>query len=193
MEHEFTGKAYLIGGTSHCGKTSLGKFLSKKYHIPLLSTDTLARHPGRPWGKSFHNLPPVVKNYYSKLSVEEMIESVLNHYIHLWPQIRNKIEATIKRNETIIIEGSAILPNLVSTLREFPVKPFWIIENQEILIQRIYRSGNYIDQSPDTKLLTDNFIKRTIEFQRLLETDLRSYVGNRADFTYDGILEKFLL
>jgi len=39
----------LLGGTSCVGKSSLGQSLASSLGWDLLSTDQLARHPGRPW------------------------------------------------------------------------------------------------------------------------------------------------
>ena len=42
-------RVILIGGTSHAGKSTLGLSLAEKLGWDYLATDSLARHPGRPW------------------------------------------------------------------------------------------------------------------------------------------------
>lgn len=39
----------LIAGTSHVGKSTLAGLLSERLRCEAISTDSLARHPGRPW------------------------------------------------------------------------------------------------------------------------------------------------
>ena len=39
----------LIGGTSHVGKSTLGKALASKLGWDCVATDSLGKHPGRPW------------------------------------------------------------------------------------------------------------------------------------------------
>ncbi|MEL7245323.1 MAG: 2-phosphoglycerate kinase, partial [Cyanobacteria bacterium J06573_2] len=39
----------LIGGSSHVGKSTLAQSLANKLNWNYISTDKLARHPGRPW------------------------------------------------------------------------------------------------------------------------------------------------
>ena len=41
-------KLILIGGTSHTGKSTLARQLAEELGWNYLSTDQLARHPGRP-------------------------------------------------------------------------------------------------------------------------------------------------
>ena len=52
-----------IAGTSHVVKTSLAHSLADVCKWPVVSTDMLARHPGRPW----HDPPEHVLEYFDKL------------------------------------------------------------------------------------------------------------------------------
>ena len=54
----------LIGGTSHTGKTTLAQSLAQQLDRDCISTDSLARHPGRPWKISDKEVPSHVVDHY---------------------------------------------------------------------------------------------------------------------------------
>ena len=86
-------RVILIGGTSHTGKTALARALAARLGWRRLSTDSLARHPGRPWKTGGCVVPDHVAEHYLSLSVDELIEDVLAHYRSLWPAIRDLVSA----------------------------------------------------------------------------------------------------
>ena len=82
-------RVILIGGPSHGGKSTLAQALSARLGWQYMSTDRLARYPGRPWGE----LRPHVAEHYLSLSPDQLIEDVIRHYASMWPDIRNLITA----------------------------------------------------------------------------------------------------
>lgn len=70
----------LIGGSSHVGKSSLAKSLASRLGWTQISTDKLARHPGRPWRREQEKVPNHVAEHYLSLSVDELLKDVLHHY-----------------------------------------------------------------------------------------------------------------
>ena len=76
----------LIGGTSHTGKSTLGTRLAHERNGVYQSTDTLARHPGRPWKTFPETVPPHVAEHYLTLTPPELIADVVRHYTqNVWP------------------------------------------------------------------------------------------------------------
>jgi adenylate kinase family enzyme len=73
--------AILIGGTSHLGKTTLSKLLADGLDTQPVSTDSLTRHPGRPWQTGSSPVPDKVTHHYQELSTDELVEDVLQHYL----------------------------------------------------------------------------------------------------------------
>ena len=69
-------RVVLIGGTSHVGKSTLSESLAARLGWTRISTDTLARHPGRPWKPAPEKVPDHVAEHYLSLSVNELIEDV---------------------------------------------------------------------------------------------------------------------
>ena len=82
-------RAILIGGSSHTGKSTLGRALSAKLGWSYLATDRLARHPGRPWvGINGQAIPAHVVEHYRDLSAEALLLDVLSHYAkNVLPQV----------------------------------------------------------------------------------------------------------
>ena len=76
----------LVGGSSHVGKSAMSKALASKLGWDHVSTDSLARHPGRPWKPAPEKVPEHVTRHYLCLSVDELVEDVLHHYrVNVWP------------------------------------------------------------------------------------------------------------
>ncbi len=89
-------KAILIGGSSHVGKTTVAKSLATRLGWTHISTDSLARHPGRPWRPAPRKVPDHVAQHYLTLSVDELIQDVLHHYkTNVWPKVESIITSQI--------------------------------------------------------------------------------------------------
>ena len=73
-------RVVFIGGTSHVGKSTLAESLAARLGWTRISTDTLARHPGRPWRPAPEKVPDHVAEHYLSLSVNELLKDVLRHY-----------------------------------------------------------------------------------------------------------------
>ena len=76
----------LIGGTSHCGKSTLARSIGETLGIEVIATDGLAKHPGRPWKAAPEQVPVHVKEHYSQLAPKQLLADVLDHYRILWPR-----------------------------------------------------------------------------------------------------------
>lgn len=94
--------------------------IAEKLGFECLSTDGLARHPGRPWRTPEWEVPTHVAEHYGSLTVDELITSVLGHYDRLWPRIEELItaHATEDRGRSgLVLEGSALWPVRVARLQ----------------------------------------------------------------------------
>ena len=112
-------RVILVGGSSHVGKSTLSGSLAAELGWTHVSSDTLARHPGRPWKPEPEKVPDNVAEHYLSLSVDELLRDVLCHYrVNVWP----KVEAIVAAysNDTsragVIVEGSALWPEFATSL-----------------------------------------------------------------------------
>ena len=155
-------KLLLIGGSSHLGKSTLAQSLASHLRWNYCSTDKLARHPGRPW-QAKSEIPKHVADHYQLLSADELIEDVLHHYRkNVWPLIEDIVTShtTDTLSENMVMEGSALLPELVITLNFDNISTIWLTSSNEFLRRRIYTASQYEIKSPYEKMLVDKFLER---------------------------------
>jgi len=157
-------RVILVGGSSHVGKSTLAQSLALQLGWNFRSTDKLARHPGRPWQANPKQVPKHVADHYLTLSADDLITDVLRHYRdNVWPIVENTVtsHATDLSADKLVMEGSAILPELVVTLSFDCVAAIWLTASNELFEQRIYNASQYETKSPREKKMIDKFLERT--------------------------------
>ncbi|MEM7594831.1 MAG: 2-phosphoglycerate kinase [Cyanobacteria bacterium P01_A01_bin.83] len=166
----------LIGGTSHLGKSTLGKALSLELKGKYIATDSLARHPGRPWsiGKNKTIKPHVVEHYRS-LSAPQLLSNVLLHYYqNVLPLVRNLIK-THDCQDRLIIEGSALYPGLVKDLvSNKNVRGLWLVGSYSLLANRIFDNSNFDNANKKERYLIYKFLQRTWLYNQAAINDLKT-------------------
>jgi 2-phosphoglycerate kinase len=167
---EFGPRVVLIGGTSNAGKTTLAEHLAPRLGGSYRSTDYLARHPGRPWRPEPSSVPDHVAEHYLDLSEEELVSSVLRHYQSVWPRIESAVRAHVEGElkTPLILEGSAIWPTNVSSLRIPLVWAIWLTADEPLIRARILQESRYEQADRRGKQMIDKFLDRTCRFNRLM-------------------------
>ena len=152
-------RVILIGGPSNVGKSTLAESLASKFGWRVTSTDSLARHPGRPWGQ----VTPHVAEYYRSLSVDELVADVARHHQRIWPGIKGLItsHAIDSSTDRLILEGSALRPAYVACLGLDEVAAVWLTASNGLLRERIHRASNFDEATAEQQLLVDKFLGRT--------------------------------
>ena len=156
-------RVILIGGASHTGKSTLARSIAAHLNCNYSSTDKLARHPGRPWQPKLADIPKHVVEHYQLLSTDRLIEEVIDHYReNVWQSIEDIVTTHIDdpSSEQMVIEGSALLPELVNTLKSDNIHGIWLTASNEFLRQRIYTESQYETKSPFEQMLIDKFWER---------------------------------
>ncbi|MGH3312184.1 MAG: hypothetical protein ACRDP3_16615, partial [Streptomyces sp.] len=134
-----------------------------------LSTDGLARHPGRPWRTPEWEVPAHVAEHYGSLTVDEMITSVLDHYERLWPQIEELITAAVNSAGTgLVLEGSALWPVRVAQLAAPHTAAVWLTADDAVLRARVHAAGHYGEAAAEEQHLMEKFLARTSRYQTLM-------------------------
>ena len=157
----------LIGGSSHVGKSTVSESLATALGWDHVSTDSLARHPGRPWKPAPEKVPDEVAKHYLYLSVCELIEDVLRHYtVNVWPKVETIIasHSTDPSTTGIVLEGSALWPELVASLDIDEVAAVWLTASEDIFRQRIHDGSLYSSKSPRERTMIDKFLERTLAY-----------------------------
>lgn len=167
---DFEQNIVLIGGTSHTGKSTLAQYLASKSSSINLSTDNLARHPGRPWKEKPGEIPFHVQEYYLSLPEDELLVDVVKHYEKIWPVVLSVIESNTNH---LVMEGSALLPRLVHSVSSKEITAVWLTATDKFLKDRIYKSSDYLNKSIKEKYLIDQFVARTIAFDHLISKEVK--------------------
>ena len=145
----------------------------------VLSTDSLARHPGRPWKPAPEKVPDHVAEHYLSLSVNELLEDVLHHYrVDFWPKAK-EIVASHSHDTSgagVVLEGSALWPEFVTDLSLDRVAALWLTADDSVLRRRIHEGSMYRSKSSRERKLVDKFLERTLAYNSLM-TDVVSRHG----------------
>jgi 2-phosphoglycerate kinase len=163
-------KVILIGGTSHAGKSTLARELAERLGWEVISTDSLARHPGRPWAPEGQAVRPHVAEHYLTLEVDELIASVLAHYRGMWPMIRTLIEGRVSdpAASPLVLEGSALWPEQVADLGLDGVGAVWLTARDTLCEARIHAESAYHATEGDRRVMIEKFVARTKRYNELM-------------------------
>lgn len=169
-------RVVLIGGSSHVGKSTLGQALAHRLNWDYLSTDELARHPGRPWRDDQTEVPADVVGYYSSRDRSELVDDVLTHYkANVWPIAQSIVCARLNNpfDLPLVMEGSAILPDQVAEASFSRVLPVLLLGSADLLTDRIRSESRYAQRSEASRALIDAFTLRSIDVDVALRASHR--------------------
>lgn len=164
-------KVVLIGGTSHTGKSTVAREVADRLGFGCLSTDGLARHPGRPWPTPEWQVPPHVDEHYRSLTVDDLIDSVLGHYERLWPRIEELITAHARAapdTAGLVLEGSALWPASVARLAVPRTAAVWLTADAGVLTTRMHAGCHYDRMPARDRPPVDKFLARTLRYQTMM-------------------------
>jgi len=168
-------KVMLIGGTSHVGKSTFARRLAESLEWNNLSTDQLARHPGRPWRNDQSDLPEDVVAHYSGLSATELLGSVSAHYQqNVWPIVDALVRSHLNNpfEPCLVFEGSAILPERVVGSQFERVSCVWLTASDDLITTRILGSSEFDQRAEREKWLITAFLERTLAFNNMIMESL---------------------
>lgn len=186
-------RVILIGGSSHLGKSTLAAALGARPGWTHISTDSLARHPGRPWPQAGRPVREHVAEHYLSLSVDDLIENVLRHYKSMWPGIAELItsHATDPKTERLVLEGSALWPTSVATLDVEGVRAIWLTAGEDLFRKRIEKNAGYEAATGDHKIMIEKFLGRTVayneEMMRMVENHGLTSLDVEAAFSGEDL------
>jgi 2-phosphoglycerate kinase len=165
----------LIGGTSHTGKSTTARVVAARLGGETVSTDKLARHPGRPWPTPTWVVPDHVAEHYRTLTPDELIASVLAHYGRMWPMVRESIEARVADATAapLVLEGSALWPELVAEVDLPGVRAVWLTAADALVDARICSESRLEEADPAGRQLIESFAARTRLYNARMLTQVR--------------------
>jgi len=187
-------RAILIGGTSHVGKSTLAETLAARLGWQHTSTDSLSRHPGRPWRKK-GKVPPDVQSHYLSHRAEELVDEVLRHYHdNVWPIAKALIQSRISNpyDTGIVLEGSAIWPDSVVNACFEKTVSVWLTATKDVITDRIHRNSDYHQRSEQDRLMIDRFLHRSLLYDEQLTQAAKRSEQRCVDVSETGPADQLL-
>jgi 2-phosphoglycerate kinase len=191
-------RVMLIGGSSHCGKSTVAARIAGRLGWEAVSTDTMGRHPGRPWPPQLLDARPHVAEHYGTLSVDELMASVLEHYEQrIWPVAQALIgERAAADGPALVLEGSAVWPPFATALGLASVSAVWLTAHPQLFEARIRGESDYAAADARGRRLIDSFLARTIAFDAAMREQAERLglpvLQVRDDDTVDDVAERCL-
>ena len=185
-------RVILIGGSSHVGKSTLSRSLADRLGWRLISTDKMARHPGRPWRSASERVPDHAAEHYLTRSVGELITDVLHHYqVNVWPNVETLIRSatTEASSDRMILEGSALWPELIATLSFDGLAALWLTASDDVFRTRIHGESRYHSRSAMERLMADKFLDRTLVYNKQMIDVVNRHGFRLVDVLQSGVAE----
>lgn len=119
----------LIGGAPLCGKTAAARLIGRRCGMPVISTDHLGEAARAVTSPASHadlhgcNLIDY-RAYYASKSPDALFDDALRAHQALWPAIENVIRRHLEWAGSAVIEGWALLPQLVATIHAAGLRAF---------------------------------------------------------------------
>jgi len=193
-------RVFLIGGSSNVGKSTVALALAEKLGWRCVSTDSLAKHPGRPWRQTTGKVPNHVAEHYLSLKVNELVESAILHHRRMSPLVAELIRTTVKDagQGKLVLEGSALWPFITSGHHLKEVAAVWLTASPDTLRSRIYEGSSFLTANEKSRAMISRFLERTLLFDqrtaqlvrdhgcRILDVDKYRTTGDLIGNIIDG-------
>ena len=148
----------LITGSSHTGKTTLARRIGEALGWTVVSTDTLARHPGRPWPE----VRQPVAEYYSSLTDATLYWFLRVHHENMWPGLDRAIDDAQMAALPTIFEGSALRPEYVASRMSVSNVGICLYADALFLRNRMRSESQYDSFDQKRRAIIDKFIDRSL-------------------------------
>ena len=129
----------------------------------------------------------IVAEHYLSLSVDALMEDVLQHYwANVWPKVEEIVASRLDDTSAtgLALEGSALWPEFVTSLDFDKVGALWLTAAEETFRQRIYTNSRYGTKTTRERQMVDKFLKRTIAYNaRMVE------IVNRRGFNLVDVMD----
>lgn len=156
MRSEMRG--LLIGGSSHCGKSTLAQWLGDALGWRVKSTDALGRHPGRPWP----GIPAPVEEFYEALSDDTIYWFLRVHHTNFWALLVQTIADEKAAGGGFVLEGAALRPENLAALDDPDLLAVFLYAEPDFLVERMRRASGYAVKDARQRGIIDKFITRSL-------------------------------
>lgn len=189
-------KVILVGGTSHVGKSTVAKQMAETLGWRAVSTDSLARYPGRPWSAR-PEFKDEVREHYLSHDAEALVEGQLAHYRRMWPLVEALIREHLgTQAEPLVLEGSGVWPDSVVALQNPFASAVWLTAAPELIEARILSESRFDAADEENGEPIRRFIARSQGYDvRMMQAVRRlrlPFVTVAADDTAERVSQECL-
>ncbi len=148
-------------------ETDTGRDLPATLGWDCVSTDSLARHPDRPWRPVPEKVTEEVAERYISLSIDDLMGDVLRHYR---VNVRPKVEATTASHSAagsrtgVALEGSALRPEFATGLNFGKAAAVWLAADEDVFRGRIHAASLYSSKSARERMMIDRLLERALTY-----------------------------
>ena len=160
-------RVILIGGAPLSGKTAAARSIGRQLAMPVIATDHLGEAARAVTNATSHSdLHACSLGDYRKYFISHPPEQLLQHALRahhaLWPSIEAVIRRRLDWEGSAVIEGWALLPNLVTQIMSPNLHCAWIETPEPFLVSRLQAQPSFVQGADYPSLLTERFIARSL-------------------------------
>lgn len=190
-------KIILIGGAPTVGKSYTARKIAEKLKLPWISTDAIREQMRKIVRREdYPNLflhanatSNLATEYLTNNSAKEIVSHQNQESQDVWKGTRAFIETDYVWN-SFIIEGIAVLPELISQLKEKEniVPIFLIDDNIERIRKTIFTRGLWDDADKYPDSVKEKEVEWVIEFNNFIKKEAKKHnysvieIGNQKDY-----------
>ncbi len=166
-------KVFLIGGPPFVGKSSVARCIAGRFGYSCICTDDIAKairavttvqtHPG------LHLVDDAnYQDYFTKSSVETLIEHSRRSHEIIWPGLEKIIRAHSTWDDPLVMEGYALWPQQVMAADFISTRAVWLTCDDKLLETRIRTQTSFFRGAADEKKLRTNMLRRSSRYNELV-------------------------
>lgn len=204
------GKIVLIGGAPTVGKSFTARRLSEELKIPWISTDTIREMMRKIVDKNkypnlfrFEDEERSAENYLTTHTPQQIVDNQNEESLDVWKGVSALIETDYSW-KNYIIEGVAILPELVSQLKieGCDIKPIFLVDSDKERTRKvIFERGLWDDADKYSDSVKEIEVEWATLFNEFIRSESDKYgykpyeITNRGEATSDlvGDLRMWLM
>jgi len=192
-------KIILIGGSPTAGKSYTARMIAESLKLPWISTDTIREQMRKIVRiKDYPSLflqsearpPKNAVEFLTRKTAKEIVKHQNDESLSVWKGVRALIDTDYVWG-TFIIEGVAILPNLVKKLSTKNKKiqaVFLVDDNVKRIRKTIYTRGLWDDADKYPDSVKEKEVEWVLEYNNYITREAKKYgfpvikIGNRKDY-----------
>ena len=166
-------RVMLIGGSPMSGKSTIARAIAAQLGFSVIATDDLGAAAR---GVTIPAVAPDLfamraedyREYYISHSVDELLEHAQRSHRALWPAVESVIHDHATWAPSSIVEGWALLPDLVAKLDISRVAAVWVDVPDSVLEARVRANPEFYAGASNPDLMIRRFTQRSVEFGLIL-------------------------